>query len=111
MSPSSVVIIGFPNNVRPSLNSVCWLETMILLTCSYSQFNSMVINLPSNQIIPSNSKFTLTITDVINPPSFAPISVFNLATQLEGSIYTYSNDTYQSGLKNSISSNFQVLTY
>lgn len=112
MIPNSTLTIGFPSNVVPSIGSACSISAPISssLTCTYS--NPIIsVTLPSSSSIPANTIFTITITNIRNPASYAPTGTFTFSTKLPGLSYTYSNGTYSPNLMNSVSTSFQSLTF
>jgi hypothetical protein len=92
MDVGGIVIIGFPITIIPSNSSTCWIQN-VQANCTYSKSLS-TMNITISSIVSSNSNLILTITNITNPPSFAPIGFFTLKTFLPYPFYAQSESTY-----------------
>ena len=79
------------------------------LGCSLSG-SVLTVTLPSSQIA-SSTAFDVSVTDVLNPPSFAPAGTFTLQTKTSTSLYTYSYGLSSTTLTNSVPTSFDSVTY
>ena len=111
MLASSVLTIGLPASLAVIGGYACTITAPLsaTLACTYSS-PTFTITLPSTPIS-ANSAFTITITNIRNPPSYSPLGAIFITTGLPSpSSYLYSSATYTSTLTNSISTPFSTLS-
>lgn len=111
MAGSSILTIALPSTVSVLAGYSCSISAPLTasLNCTYSS-PAIVVVLPSTPIS-ANTPFSVSITNIRNPPSYAPLGTFLFTTALPTpSTYTYSNSTHNSLLTNTISTPFSSLS-
>lgn len=106
---SSILLIGFPAAVVP-VNPTCMMTTPVStsVSCTFTS-STLRVTLPASTYS-SGTSITITVSNVRNPPSFAPAGTFTFQSKTQGELYVYSYGIYSTNLSNGNATAFQSIS-
>lgn len=104
----SLVIINFPSSITLNNNSTCTDSSSAILNCAQSGLQNLIVTINA---IAQNTQFSITVSNIMNPPSYKPLSSgFVCTTKTSDQVSTYASGTSTNILTNSVPSLFQSIS-